>query len=351
MSKKALITGITGQDGAYLAKFLLEKGYTVYGTFRRVSTPNFWRLNYLKILEKVELIPMDLADLSSIIEAIIYSEPDEIYLLAAQSFVGRSFEEPISTSDITGLGAVRMLEAARLLKTDARIYQASTSELYGNDTSKLKNENSQFRPESPYAAAKLYSYWITKIYKHGYGMFVCNGILFNHESPIRGLEFVSRKVTNAVARIKLGLQKDIHLGNMKAIRDWGYAGDYVNAMWLMMQQDYADNFVIATGVGHSVEELVKTAFSEAGLDSSGYVVKDRTLERPVDVNSLIGDYTKAKTELGWIPKTSFQELVSYMYQEDFRRWNDFINGKQVIWDAPSYNDKLKIASVRYSLRL
>lgn len=350
MSRTALITGITGQDGAYLARFLLDKGYNVFGTFRRVSTPNFWRLNYLKILDKVELIPMDLADLSSIVEAINYSSPDEIYMLAAQSFVGRSFEEPISTSDITGLGAVRMLEAVRLLKVDSKIYQASTSELFGNDHSPVKNEDSLFTPESPYAAAKLYSYWITKIYKKGYGIFLSNGILFNHESPIRGLEFVSRKVTNAVAKIKLGLQKDIHLGNLDAIRDWGYAGDYVQAMWLMLQKDEPDDFVISTGQGHTVKQLVETAFSEANINSSDYIVRDKKLERPIDVNSLIGDPSKARIELNWTPKTSFRELIRYMYKEDYKRWSDFINGKEVIWDAPLYSDKLKIANVRYSLK-
>jgi len=351
MTRKALITGITGQDGAYLAKYLIEKGYKVFGTFRRTSTPNFWRLEYLNVAKKIELIPMDLNDLSSIVEALNYCDPDEIYHLAAQSFVGRSFEEPISTSEVTGLGTVRMLEGVRLLRLDARIYQASTSELYGNGSSKLKDENTIFFPESPYAAAKLYSYWISRIYRKGYNMFISNGILFNHESPIRGLEFVTRKVTNSVARIKLGLQKKLYLGNLDAIRDWGYAGDYVEAIWLMMQQDKPDDFVISTGVGHSVRELCEFVFNEAGLNWEEYVAIDPSMKRVVDVDSLIGDNSKAKRELGWSPRVSFEELLRLMYHEDLRRWKDTLSGKKVIWDAPAYDDKLKIASVRYSLKI
>ena len=351
MVRKALITGITGQDGAYLAKFLIEKGYKVFGTFRRTSTPNFWRLNYLNVTEKIELIPMDLTDLSSIMEAINYSDPDEIYQLAAQSFVGRSFEEPLSTSDITGLGTLRVLEGARLLKTDAKIYQASTSELYGNDASKLKNEKTLFSPESPYAAAKLYAYWISEIYRKGYHMFVSNGILFNHESPIRGLEFVTRKVTNAVARIKLGLQNNVHLGNLNAIRDWGFAGDYVEAMWLMLQQDVPDNYVISTGTGHTVKEFVEFVFKEAGLDWDEYVSVDPVMKRVNDVEFLVGDNSKAQRDLGWKPKTSFNDLLKLMYQEDLRRWSDALAGKEVVWDAPAYSGELKIASVRYSVRV
>lgn len=351
MTKKALITGITGQDGAYLAKFLKGKGYEVFGTFRRTSTPNFWRLKYLDILDKVELIPMDLTDLSSIIEAINYCHPDEIYQLAAQSFVGRSFEEPISTSEITGLGTVRMLEAARILRCDAKIYQASTSELYGNDSTKFKNEKSTFTPESPYAASKLYSYWISEIYKKGYGMFVANGILFNHESPIRGLEFVTRKITNSVARIKLGLQDKIYLGNLKAVRDWGFAGDYVEAMWLMLQQDNPESFVISTGIGHSVEDLLEVAFNQAGLQSKEFIAINPGLRRVIDVDYLVGDNSKAYSILGWKPKTSFEELIKHMYLEDLRRWSEQLAGKEVVWDAPLYNDKLKIASVRYSVKV
>ncbi len=351
MSKRALITGVTGQDGAYLSRFLLSKGYDVYGTFRRTSTPNFWRLNYVNVLKDIELIPMDLTDLSSIMEAIKYSDPDEIYNLAAQSFVGRSFEEPISTSDVTGLGTTRVLEAARTLNSNARIYQASTSELYGNGTLTLKLENTIFSPESPYAAAKLYSYWIGEIYKKGYGMFVANGILFNHESPIRGLEFVTRKVTNAAARIKLGLQDRLFLGNTNTIRDWGFAGDYVEAMWLMLQQSIPDSYVISTGIGHSVNEFVDLVFKKAGLSTDEYVSIDPALKRVNDVNALIGDNTKARKFLGWTPKTSFESLIELMYTEDLKRWSDHLSGKEVVWDAPSYSEKIRIASVRYSVKL
>ena len=351
MSKRALITGVTGQDGAYLSKFLLNKGYEVYGTFRRTSTPNFWRLDYVNVLQDIELLPMDLTDLSSVIEAIKYCDPDEIYNLAAQSFVGRSFEEPISTSDVTGIGTTRVLEAARILKVDARIYQASTSELYGNETSTLKSENTIFSPESPYAAAKLYSYWVGEIYKKGYGMFVANGILFNHESPIRGMEFVTRKVTNAAAKIKLGLQDKLYLGNIDAVRDWGFAGDYVEAMWLMLQQSVPDNYVISTGIGHSVRELVDLAFKEAGLCKDEYVFVEPALKRVNDVNALIGDNTKAREFLGWKPKTSFENLIKQMYREDLKRWSDYLSGKVVVWDAPSYSEKVKIASVRYSIKV
>ena len=350
MVKIALITGITGQDGAYLAKYLISKNYKVFGTFRRVSTPNFWRLNYLGVLKDIELIPVDMTDLSSIMEAISVSQPEEIYHLAAQSFVGRSFEEPLSTGDVTGIGTSRLLEAARSLKKDARIYQASTSELYGNGNYSYRNENTPFMPESPYASAKLYSYWMAEIYKKGYGMFVCNGILFNHESPIRGLEFVSRKITNAVARIKLGLQNNLVLGNLDAVRDWGYAKDYVEAMWMMLQQDEPRNFVISTGEGHTVKELVDLAFRMANLNSSEYTKSDSSLKRLIDVNVLIGDNSKAKEVLGWLPKTSFSTLIKIMYEEDFARWKSFVEGKPIVWDGPLYDDNVRITQVRQSLR-
>ena len=294
---------------------------------------------------------MDLTDLSSVIEAIKHCDPDEVYNLAAQSFVGRSFEEPISTSEVTGIGTTRVLEAARILKINARIYQASTSELYGNETSTLKSEKTSFSPESPYAAAKQYSYWIGEIYKKGYGMFVANGILFNHESPIRGMEFVTRKVTNAAARIKLGLQDKLFLGNMDAIRDWGFAGDYVEAMWLMLQQSAPENYVISTGIGHSVENLVDLVFKEAGLSKDEYVFVEPALKRVNEVNALIGDNTMAREVLGWKPKTSFKSLIELMYKEDLRRWSEYLSGKQVVWDAPSYSERVRIASVRYSIKV
>lgn len=349
--RRALITGITGQDGAYLANLLIKKGYKVYGTFRRTSTPNFWRLNSLDTLKNITLIPMELTDLSSVIEAIHLATPDEIYNLAAQSFVGRSFEEPLSTSEVTGLGLTRLLEAVRVLKFDSKIYQASTSELYGNNMMKTKNEREIFHPESPYAASKLYSYWISKIYRNGYNMFISNGILFNHESPLRGLEFVTRKVTNSVARIRLGLQDKIELGNLNSVRDWGYAGDYVEAMWKILQIDKPDDFVIATGIGHSVGEMVNQVFEIAGLDSKDHIVINNSLKRILDVNSLIGDHKKAECDLGWVPKTSFYELMKMMYDCDFKRWSKFLNGETVIWDAPSYDNNANIANVRYSLKV
>ena len=350
MTKRALITGITGQDGAYLAKLLVGKGYKVFGTFRRTSTPNFWRLQYVDVLKNVELISMDLSDLSSVIEAVRYANPDEIYHLAAQSFVGRSFEEPLSTSDVTGLGTARVLEAIRILNIDVKVYQASTSELFGNESSKIQSESSLFAPESPYAAAKLYSYWMSQIYRKGYKIFISNGILFNHESPIRGMEFVTRKVTNAVAKIKLGLQSELKLGNLYAIRDWGFAKDYVEAMWLILQQDIPNNYVIATGEGHSVRELVDLTFDIAGLSAYDFLSVDKKLNRVNDVNELVGDNTKAKDDLGWSPRTTFKDLIEIMYKEDLRRWSDYISGKEVVWDAPSYKEDVNLASVRYSIK-
>ena len=351
MTKTALITGVTGQDGAYLSKMLIDKGYKVYGSFRRSSTPNFWRLQYLNIIDRIDLVPMDMIDLSSILEAIDRSQPDEIYHLAAQSFVGRSFEEPVSTSEVTGIGTTRLLEAARIIKKDTRIYLAATSELFGDDSSSTKTETTSFSPQSPYAVAKLYSYWIGEMYKNGYGMFVSNGILFNHESPLRGLEFVTRKVTNAVAKIKLGIQKKLSLGNINAIRDWGYAADYVEAMWLMLQQDSPDNFVIATGVGHSVKDLVDQTFKMANLNPYDYIVHESHLNRLIDVNNLVGDYSKAKDEIGWVPKTTFKDLVAKMYESDLSRWTDFINGKPVLWDGPLYSDEARVINVRYSVKV
>ena len=263
---RALITGITGQDGSYLAEFLLNKGYQVFGTYRRLSTPNFWRLQHLGIFEKVTLIPADLLDASSIFEAIKLSEPDEIYHLAAQSFVGASFEQPVGAGEITGLGVTRILEAIRETNPRIKFYQASTSELFGNGHQLPQTETSTFRPASPYAASKIYGYWITSIYREAYGIFACNGILFNHESPLRGLEFVTRKISNTVAKIALGMEDKLSLGNIESRRDWGYAPEYVETMWLMLQQDEPDDYVIATNETHSVAEFVQRAFSIIGLD-------------------------------------------------------------------------------------
>lgn len=341
--KRALITGITGQDGAYLAKFLLEKGYEVYGTYRRQSSPNFWRLQYLGIFDRVNLIPIDLTDTSSILEAIKISEPDEVYHLAAQSFVGASFETPIATGDVSGLAVTRILEVIRQVNPEIKFYQASTSELYGNSRSEgLLNEETKFRPASPYAAAKLYGYWITRIYREAYGIFAVNGILFNHESPLRGLEFVTRKISNAVAKIALELEKELRLGNLEAKRDWGYAPEYVESMWLMLQQDEPDDYVIATGEAHSVREFCEIAFDIVSLDLQEYVKVDKRFMRPLDVNYLCGDYSKAKKKLGWKPRTKFKQLVKIMVDEDLNRWERWLNGEKFPWDAPNYPSEYKI---------
>lgn len=340
--KTALITGITGQDGSYLAKLLLEKGYVVYGTYRRLSTPNFWRLHSLDIFDRVKLIPAELIDSGSIIEAIRISEPDEIYNLAAQSFVAASFQQPIATGEITGLGVARILEAIRLINPGIRFYQASTSELFGNGGHESYNEAVNFHPASPYAAAKLYGYWLTRIYREGYGIFACNGILFNHESPLRGLEFVTRKISNAVARIKLGLDTEICLGNLEAKRDWGYAPEYVESMWLMMQQQKPDDYVIATNESHSVREFAELAFDIAGLDWTEYVKSDEKYNRPLDVNALKGDYSKAQRQLGWSPAVRFDGLVELMVEEDLNRWQRWLNGERFHWDAPNYTSEINI---------
>jgi len=342
--KHALITGVTGQDGAYLAKFLLNKGYEVYGTYRRLSTPNFWRLEYLNIFDKINLIPADLSDTGSLIETLKISEPEEIYHLAAQSFVEASFETPIATSDITGISVTRILETIRQLCSDVKFYFASTSEIFGRSgaTNKPMSENDVFHPMSPYAAAKLYGYWITKIYRDGYKIFAVNGILFNHESPLRGLEFVTRKVANEVAKISLSLSKELRLGNLDAKRDWGYAPEYVESMGLMLQQKEPDDYVIATGEAHSVKELVQKAFDTAGLDWQKHVKVDKRFMRPLDVPSLCGDYSKAKRKLDWSPKTKFNKLVELMVKEEINRWQRWINGEKFPWDAPNYPSENRI---------
>lgn len=350
--KKALITGITGQDGAYLAKFLLDKGYEVFGTYRRSSTPNFWRLKYLNIFEKIKLVPLDLIDSPSINQALDIIEPEEIYHLAAQSYVGASFEQPIATGMVTGIGTTQLLEATvNLLKKhkDIKFYNAATSELYGNNLSGQRNELSSFNPRSPYAAAKLYSFWVTSIYREAYRFPAFNGILFNHESPLRGLEFVTRKITNAVARISLGLQEKIVIGNVKARRDWGYAGDYVEAMWKMLQNESSNDYVIATGESHSVKEFLELAFEIAGVSSLGKVEVSKKLYRPLEVNDLKGDYSKAKNELSWSPKVGFDDLVKMMVKKDIERWELALKSEIQFWDAPSYTDEDSVIKMRYSL--
>ncbi len=319
MNKNALITGITGQDGSYLAKSLLDKGYNVFGTYRRLSTPNFWRLQYLDIFEDINLISADIIDTTSLFEAIKSSEPDEIYHLAAQSFVGASFEQPVGTADITGLSVARILEGIRQINPEIKFYQASTSELYGNGNTNAQNETTPFMPLSPYAAAKLYGYWMTQIYRKGYNIFACNGILFNHESSLRSVAFVTRKISNTVARISMGLEKKLYLGNLDTKRDWGYAPEYVESMWMMLQQEEPDDYVIATNETHSVREFTERAFEIVGLDWHDYVKVDKRFIRPLDVNYLQGDYSKAKRKFGWTPKVKFDELVNIMVKEDINR--------------------------------
>ncbi len=319
MSKTALVTGVTGQDGAYLADLLLSKGYRVYGAYRRTSTLNFWRLEQLGIKEKVQLVPLDLLDMGSIARVIEETAPDEVYNLAAQSFVGVSFSQPLATTTITGLGPVNILEAIRLVKPNTRLYQASSSEMFGKVQRVPQNESTPFYPRSPYAVAKLCAHWAVVNYRESYSMFCCSGILFNHESPLRGLEFVTRKITDAAARIKHGLLDRLTLGNLEARRDWGYAPEYVEAMWMMLQQATPKDFVIATGETHSVRDFVEAAFSCAGLDWQKYVVSDSSLFRPAEVDLLIGDPSLASAELGWKAKTSLKELVGLMMDADMNR--------------------------------
>lgn len=319
MTKTALITGITGQDGAYLADFLLKKGYHVSGTFRRTSVINLDRLEYLGVKNLINLLPMDLTDQGNIIRILQKVQPDEVYNLAAQSFVGVSFEQPVTTGKITGLGVTNILEAIRLVNKDIRFYQASTSEMFGKVQAVPQSEKTPFYPRSPYGVAKLYAHWMTVNYREAYGMYTCSGILFNHESPLRGLEFVTRKITHTAARIKFGLERELRLGNLDAKRDWGYAPEYVEAMWLMMQQDQPEDYVIATGETHSVREFVEDAFTCAGLDWEDYVVVDPAFYRPAEVELLMGNPAKARERLGWQPRTTFKELVRLMVKADLER--------------------------------
>ena len=322
----------------------MSKNYEVYGTYRRSSTPNFWRLLYLDIFDKVNLIPADVTDMASILETITKSEPDEIYNLAAQSFVMASFEKPLLTCDVDGLGTTRILECIRIINKKIKFYQASTSELYGNSPKigSLMDENTRMSPASPYAAAKIYSYHTVNIYREAYGLFASNGILFNHESPIRGLEFVTRKVTNAVAQIKLGLTKKLTLGNLDSMRDWGYAEEYVEAMWRILQAEEPDDFVVATGEAHSVRELVEASFSRVNLDWKEFVEIDKRYLRPIDVGYLMGDSTKLEKKLKWKPKMKFNELIQLMTDEDLSRWENCNKGKMFPWDAPNYPDDSKL---------
>jgi GDPmannose 4,6-dehydratase len=317
--RSALVTGITGQDGAYLARLLLDKGYRVVGLHRRSSTTNTWRLQELGVLDKIELVEGDIGDSSSLAAAIDRAEPDEVYNLAAQSFVASSWGQPLYTADVTAMGVLRLLEAVRRVNTDIRFYQASSSEMYGQVEETPQRETTPFHPRSPYGVSKVFGYWITRNYRESYGMFACNGILFNHESPLRGIEFVTRKITDGVARIKLGLTNELRLGNLSAKRDWGFAGDYVNAMWLMMQQDKPGDYVIATGEAHQVGEFAQLAFEAVGLDWRQYVVQDPKFVRPAEVDTLLGDPMLARTVLGWVPSTTFASLIEMMVQADLAR--------------------------------
>src|SRR4051812_14997931 len=319
--KRALITGVTGQDGAYLSDLLLEKGYEVYGMLRRSSSADVVdaRLRWLGIEKRIKFIDGNLIDLSGLLRTLKEVQPSEVYNLAAQSFVKSSWQQPLLTGTVTGLGAVNVLEAARLVCPEARFYQASSSEMYGLIQEPIQSEKTPFYPRSPYAAAKLYAHWMTVNYRESFGLHTSNGILFNHESPLRGIEFVTRKVTDGVARIKLGLAKELRLGNIDAKRDWGHARDYVRAMWLMLQQYTPDDYVVATGRTTTIRDMCKIAFDHAGLDMDKYIVIDPAFFRPAEVDVLLGNPTKAKQKLGWSPETSLEEMIVEMVEADLAR--------------------------------
>lgn len=317
MAKKALITGITGQDGSYLAEFLLDKGYEVYGMVRRTSTVRYERIRHIQ--DDLKLVQGDLGDQTSLNRAIDQIQPDEVYNLAAQSFVPTSWNQPSFTGDVTALGVTRMLEAIHTIKPDTRFYQASSSEMFGKVREVPQRETTPFYPRSPYGVAKVYGHWITINYRESYDMFACSGILFNHESPRRGLEFVTRKITYNAAKIKLGMINELRIGNLDAQRDWGFAGDYVQAMWLMLQQDSPDDYVIATGKTYSVERLLEVAFGCVDLNWKDYTVQDPEFMRPAEVDLLVGDPSKAQAKLKWEPSVSFEELIQMMVEADLER--------------------------------
>ena len=318
-NKSALITGITGQDGAYLSKLLLEKGYAVHGLLARRSSDTLWRLRELGIEKDVRLVDGDLTDLASLIHAMEDSAPSELYNLGAQSFVGSSWRQPLVTAQVDGIGALNVLEAVRIVNPECRYYQASTSEMFGLIQAEKQNEKTPVYPRSPYGVAKVMAHWSTVNYRESFGLHASSGILFNHESPLRGIEFVTRKVSHGVAQIKLGLQSELRLGNIDAKRDWGYAGDYVEAMWLMLQQPEADDYVVATGQTTTVRDMCQIAFDRVGLNAEDYVVVDPKLFRPAEVDVLLGDASKARDRLGWSPKTSLRELMGMMVDADLRR--------------------------------
>ncbi|MCB9451932.1 MAG: GDP-mannose 4,6-dehydratase [Anaerolineaceae bacterium] len=316
MKKRAFITGITGQDGSYLAEFLLKMGYEVYGMVRRTSTLNFERIRHIQ--DQVTLIPGDMLDQTSLTNALREIHPQEVYNLAAQSFVQTSWVQPVFTGDVTALGVTRLLDAIRTIDPEIRFYQASSSEMFGKVQEVPQRETTPFYPRSPYGVAKVYGHWITVNYRESYNLHATSGILFNHESSRRGYEFVTRKVTHTAAKIKLGLAKELRIGNLDSQRDWGFAGDYVEAMWLMLQQDKPDDYVVATGVTHSVEKLLNVAFSTLDLDWKQYTVQDERFMRPAEVDLLVGDPTKAGQQLGWEPKVSFEQLIQMMVESDLQ---------------------------------
>lgn len=321
MKKTALITGILGQDGPYLAKLLLEKDYKIYGLIRRYTNPNFSNLDFLGITNKIEYISGDMTDEGSLMNIVRTIRPDEVYNLAAQSFVGSSWDQSKLTTEVNSLGVLYLLNALKHFSPNAKFYQASTSEMFGNSHKDgLQTEETPFHPRSPYAISKLYAYWMTNNFKESYGMYCANGILFNHESPIRGREFVTRKITDGIARIKHGLSSEIRLGNLDSKRDWGFAGDYAEAMWLMLQQEEPDNYIISTGKTHSIREFLDAAFNTVGItDWSKYVVIDPQFKRPAELFTLQGKSNKARKKLGWRPQTSFQQLVKMMMDADMKR--------------------------------
>jgi GDPmannose 4,6-dehydratase len=319
MSTSALITGVTGQDGSYLAKLLLERGYEVYGLFARRTADTLWRLRYLGIDREVRLVDGDLTDVASLVRAMETTRADEVYNLAAQSFVATSWQQPLLTGQVTGLAVTAVLEAIRIVNPKTRFYQASSSEMFGKVHESVQDENTRFHPRSPYGVAKLYGHWISVNYRESFGIHASCGILFNHESPLRGLEFVTRKVTDSVARIKLGKQRELRLGNIDAKRDWGFAGDYVLAMHLMLQQAAPDDYVVATGRTTSVREMCRIAFAHAGLDYESHIVIDPKLYRPAEVDELLGNPAKAKAKLGWEAKTDLETLISTMVDADMER--------------------------------
>jgi GDPmannose 4,6-dehydratase len=319
MNKNALITGVTGQDGAYLAKLLLDKGYRVVGFTPRRGSDTTWRLRELSVADRIETAYGDVTDLASILRVVRDLQPDEVYNLAAQSFVGASWDQPVHTADVDAIGVVNVLEAIRQVCPKARFYQASTSEMFGKIRAAKQSETTEFHPRSPYGVAKLYGHWITINYRESFGLHASSGILFNHESPLRGIEFVTRKITDGVARIKLGKANTLILGNLDAQRDWGFAGDYVEAMWRMLQQPQPDDYVIATGVSTTVREFCRLAFDAAGLDANAHVRTDPSLLRPAEVDVLCGDATKAGDRLGWRPQVPLRDLVAMMVEADLRR--------------------------------